>query len=155
MLEVGSKAPDFVLPNQLRRIVQLSTYRGKSSVVLYFFPHDNTRLGLRGALAFRDSHASFRELGTLVCGISVDSIETHRDFARKHQLPFNLLMDLEHEVHGWYGVGRRFFVLPARVSFLIDLEGVVRHRCRASLDPGKHVQQNLQAARALAGAGKG
>lgn len=152
MLEVGSKAPDFVLPNQLRQIVQLSSFRGKSGVVLYFYPHDNTRAGVRGALAFRDSYAAFGDLGVQICGVCADSIETHRDFARQYQLPYQLLSDLEHEVHGWYGVGRRFFVLPARVSFLIDLEGVVRHRCRDSFRPSRHVEQSLQAARALVSA---
>ncbi len=145
LLGVGSKAPDFVLPNQLGRIVQLSEYRGQAPVVLFFYPSDRSSISLRALFAFRASYGMLREHGAEVFGICADPIEAHRELALRERLPFALLSDLEHEVHGWYGIGRRFFVLPPRISFVIDVEGVVRSRCRAQFSGEAHARACLAA----------
>ncbi len=94
MLEVGTKAPAFTLPDADGNPVSLSDFAGKR-VVLYFYPRDNTPGCTRQACAFGASYQGFREKDTVVIGISKDSVASHRKFADKYDLPFILLADPE------------------------------------------------------------
>ena len=94
MLEAGMKAPDFTLPDKDGKPVSLSDYLGKR-VVVYFYSRDNTPGCTRQACAFAGAYSEFEALGTVVIGISRDSVASHGKFAQKHSLPFLLLSDPE------------------------------------------------------------
>src|SRR5919202_6387955 len=91
-VRVGAKAPDFALPSQSGEIIRLEDLLGKP-VVLFFYPKDNTLGCTREVCAFRDGFEEFGVLDAEVIGVSSDSVESHRTFVRKHQLPFALLSD--------------------------------------------------------------
>jgi peroxiredoxin Q/BCP len=103
MLEAGTKAPDFTLPDKDGNPVSLSDFAGKK-VVLYFYPRDNTPGCTRQACAFAAAYAEFKSLDAAVIGISKDSSASHQKFADKHGLPFILLSDPELSAIQAYGV---------------------------------------------------
>lgn len=103
MLEVGSVAPAFTLPDKDGNSVSLSDFAGKK-VVLYFYPKDSTPGCTRQAQAFRDAFAQFAAEGAVIIGISKDSVKSHFNFAAKQELPFVLLSDTEKEVLQAYEV---------------------------------------------------
>ena len=121
----GQPAPDFTLPAADGTDVTLSDLRGRW-VVVFFYPKDNTTGCTAEACAFRDSHEDFTDAGAVVIGISSDSVESHRGFAAKHNLPFTLLSDTGGSVRSAWGVGRTLGIIPGRVTYVIDPEGVVR-----------------------------
>ena len=132
MLEVGTKAPDFTLPDKQGRSVSLSDFLGKK-VVLYFYPKDNTPGCTRQACAFAQSHTDFEERNTVVIGISKDSTTSHLKFAEKYDLPFILLSDPELTAIQAYGVwqekklyGKLSFGV-VRTTFIIDEQGRIAH----------------------------
>lgn len=103
MLEPGSPAPAFTLPDQNGRPVSLSDYRGRR-LILYFYPKDSSPGCTRQALAFAAAWARFREAGIEVVGVSPDSVASHQRFAEKNALPFPLLSDPERLAIEAYGV---------------------------------------------------
>ena len=131
MLEIGTKAPDFTLPDKDGRNVSLSDFRGRK-VVLYFYPRDNTPGCTRQACAFAQSYGEFSKKNTVVIGISKDSAASHLKFAEKYQLPFVLLSDPEHTVIGAYGAWQekklygKVSMGTVRCTYLLDEEGVIR-----------------------------
>ena len=114
----------------------MSDFRGKSEVVLFFYPKDNSPACTMEACSFRDSHEAFREAGAEVIGISADSAESHRRFAERFRLPYMLLADTDGAVRPRYGVPRTFGLFPGRVTYLIDRDGMVRHIFSPSSSPG-------------------
>ena len=92
MLEIGTKAPDFTLPNQNGNMHSLSEYRGKK-VILYFYPKDNTAGCTKQACGFAERYPQFTEKGAVVLGVSKDSVASHKKFEEKYGLPFTLLAD--------------------------------------------------------------
>lgn len=131
MLEVGTKAPEFTLPDQDDNPVSLSDFLGKK-VVLYFYPRDNTPGCTRQACAFAGAFGQFKALNTVVIGVSKDSVASHRKFADKYTLPFLLLSDPELTVLQAYGVWQekknygKVSMGVVRSTYLIDEEGVIQ-----------------------------
>jgi len=148
---VGDLAPDFTLPSSTGEMVSLSDFRGKSEVVLFFYPKDNTPGCTAEACAFRDSHEVFKEAGAEVIGISSDSEGSHRLFAKLWSLPFLLLSDSKGEVRARYGVSRTLGLFAGRVTYLIDRAGVVRHVFSSQLQTGRHVKEMLAKLREVPG----
>ncbi len=148
-LRVGDPAPDFTLPSTTGASIRLSDYRGKSEVVLYFYPKDNSPVCSAEACSFRDSYEAFREAGAEVIGISSDPAESHQQFARRFRLPFVLLSDAGGAVRSLYGVPKTFGVFPGRTTYLIDRQGIVRHIFTSPLQYGKHVTEALGVLRGL------
>ena len=105
MLEVGTKAPDFILPDQHGNPVRLSDFLGQK-VVLYFYPRDNTPGCTRQACAFGVAYGQLQAKGVVVIGVSKDTVTSHEKFAAKHALPFLILSDPEHRVIEAYGKRR-------------------------------------------------
>jgi len=128
MLEIGMKAPDFTLKDKNGENVSLSDFLGKK-VVLYFYPKDNTPGCTRQACAFAGAYSGFREKDIEVIGISKDSIESHRKFAQKYDLPFILVSDPELVAINAYGVYRekklygKVSMGVVRTTFIIDENG--------------------------------
>ena len=94
MLEIGTKAPDFTLPDKDGNTVSLTDFAGKK-VVLYFYPKDNTPGCTRQACSFAGAYQEFQRINAVVIGISKDSVASHQKFAEKYDLPFILLSDPE------------------------------------------------------------
>jgi peroxiredoxin Q/BCP len=139
---VGRSAPDFTLPDQDGQPVRLADLRGRW-VVVYFYPADDTPGCTAESCSFRDSHEDFVDAGAVVVGISSDSVESHKAFAAKHRLPFTLLADTDGSVRKAWGVSKTLGLLPGRVTFVLDPEGVVRHRFSSQLKPTKHIGEAL------------
>ena len=144
---VGSKAPDFSLPSQSGEMVNLKDFLGQKPVVLFFYPKDDTPGCTKEACAFRDDYAEFGKLDAEVIGISSDSVDSHRRFASKHDLPFTLLSDEGGKVRRLYGVPSTFGLFPGRVTYVIDEEGMVRHVFSSQLGVEQHVKEALKALR--------
>ena len=149
-IEVGKMAPDFELPDQDGKLHKLSDYRGKT-VLLYFYPKDDTPGCTKEACSIRDSQANFKNLTTVVLGVSIDSVESHKKFAEKYGLPFTLLSDEKKEVVKLYGVygtkkiiGLEYLGLGTlRSSFLIDPEGKIA-KIYEKVKPEIHADEVLE-----------
>ena len=129
-MNIGDKAPERLGLNEKGEEVLLSNYRGKK-VVLYFYPKDNTSGCTAEACSLRDNYSALRNQGYEVIGVSVDSAASHQKFIDKHQLPFTLIADTEHELVEAMGVwgeksmyGRKYMG-TFRTTFIIDENGVV------------------------------
>jgi peroxiredoxin Q/BCP len=146
-VSVGSKAPDFTLPSQSGEIVNLRDFLGQKPVVLFFYPKDDTPGCTKQACAFRDDYEEFAKLDAKVIGISSDSVDSHRRFVSKHDLPFTLLSDEGGNVRKLYGVQNSFGLFPGRVTYVIDDEGVVRHVFSSQLGVERHVEEAIEALR--------
>src|SRR5579872_6246649 len=144
---VGDPAPDFALPSQSGAEVRLSAYRGKRVVVLYFYPKDETPGCTAEACAFRDNYAVFTEAGAEVIGISSDSVVSHEEFAAHHRLPFVLVSDQGGAVRKRYQVPSTFGLLPGRVTYVIDQQGVIRYVFSQQLNAAQHVAEALRIVR--------
>ena len=141
-VQVGDLAPDFTLPTQSGALVSLGDFLGKTALVLYFYPKDNTSVCTAEACAFRDSYEVFKDAGAEVIGISSDSVESHQQFAAAHRLPFILMSDVDSIVRKLYGVPTAFG-LPGRVTYVIDRHGIVRRIFFSQFTSEKHVTEAL------------
>ena len=103
LLEVGTKAPDFTLPDQNGEMHSLKDYKGQK-VILYFYPKDSTAGCTKQACGFAERYPQIREKGAVVLGISRDSVKSHKNFETKYSLPFTILSDPDHAVIEAYGV---------------------------------------------------
>jgi thioredoxin-dependent peroxiredoxin len=139
-VQVGDFAPDFTLPTQSGALVSLGESLGKTAIVLYFYPRDHTAVCTVEACVFRDSYEIFKDAGEEVIGISSDSVESHRQFAAAHRLPFILLSDVGSVIRSRYGVPTAFG-LPGRVTYIIDRQGMVRHILFSQFTADIHVAQ--------------
>jgi thioredoxin-dependent peroxiredoxin len=154
-LHVGDQAPDFTLPGANGEPVSLSNFRGRSEVVLFFYPKDNSPVCSAEACSFRDSYEVFREAGAEVIGISADSSRSHTRFAARLRLPFLLLSDRGGLVRRRYKVTKTMGVFPGRSTYLIDREGVIRHIFSSQFLPYRHVTEALSVLKTLRGERKG
>lgn len=147
-VDIGMLAPDFELPASNGQRVKLSDYRGEN-IVLYFYPKDMTPGCTTEACDFRDQHENFEGLNAVVLGVSPDPVEKHEKFIEKHDLPFLLLADEEHEVAKGYDVwklkknfGKEYMGIE-RSTFIIDKEGKLVKAWRKVKVKG-HVEEALQ-----------
>ncbi len=130
MLQVGTKAPDFKLPDQNGEMHSLSDYKGKK-VILYFYPKDNTSGCTKQACGFSDRYPQFQEKGAVVLGVSKDSVASHKKFEEKYGLPFTLLSDTELTVIKAYDVWKekknygKVSMGVVRTTYLIDEKGII------------------------------
>ena len=130
MLEIGTKAPAFTLPDQNGKAHSLSDYAGKK-VILYFYPKDNTPGCTKQSCGFADRYPQFLEKGAVVLGVSKDSVSSHKNFEQKYALPFPLLSDPEKEVIQAYDVWKekknygKVSLGVVRTTYLIDENGII------------------------------
>ena len=143
MLEIGTKAPDFELPDQNGEMHSLKDYRGKK-VILYFYPRDNTPGCTKQACGYSDRIAQIQEKGAVVLGVSKDSVASHKKFEEKHGLKFPLLSDTERNVIEAYDVWKekknygKVSMGVVRTTYLIDEKGIIRmanDKVKAADDP--------------------
>lgn len=127
----GLHAPDFSLTNESGNTVSLSEFKGEKYVVLYFYPKDATPGCTVEANNFKEGHEDFHDVNAVIVGVSPDGEASHLKFSTKHELPFTLLADTEHEVSEKYGVwklkksfGKEYMGIE-RSTFLIDPTGTI------------------------------
>lgn len=149
MPSVGDKAPDFSAPDETGRGWSLKALKGKT-VVLYFYPKDNTPGCTTEACDFRDRYDAFVKAKAVLLGVSPDSAKSHAGFKAKHALPFPLLADEDKSVCRAYGVWRkkslygREFMGVERSTFVIGPDGRIKEALRKVSVPG-HAQAMLEA----------
>lgn len=144
-VKVGDVAPNFTLPSQAGNTVSLQDFIGKKSIVLYFYPKDNSLGCTAEACSFRDSYEVFKDAGAEVIGVSSDTVQVHGQFSSQNKLPFVLLSDSNGAVRKSYGVPATFGLLPGRVTYVIDKQGIVRYIFSSQFTPTKHVEEALNA----------
>lgn len=149
MLEVGTKAPAFSLPDQNGTVHTLEEYKGKK-VVLYFYPKDNTSGCSKQACGFAEIYPQFTEKGAVVIGISKDSVASHKKFEEKFGLPFTLLSDTELAAIQAYDVWKEKTMCGktsmgvVRTTYLIDEDGVIAKafgNVKAAENPAKMLEE--------------
>jgi thioredoxin-dependent peroxiredoxin len=144
-LQTGDRAPDFTLSTQKTgESFHLHDMIGKSAIVLYFYPKDDTPGCTAEACSFRDSYEVFQEAGAEVIGVSSDSEASHQQFTSKYKLPFILLSDKNGELRKKYGVPTTLGFMPGRVTYVIDKEGIVRHIFSSQFAPEKHIVEAIR-----------
>ena len=156
MVQAGEVAPDFELPDSEMEMVRLADFRGRT-VVLYFYPKDDTPGCTIEAIDFSELAEQFEKLQVMVLGVSMDDCMSHGSFRDKHGLSVELLADTEGEVCSRYGVlqerdvegHRRVGIV--RSTFIIDREGIVRHALH-HVNPRGHAAEVLALVKALVGA---
>lgn len=150
-IQIGSPAPKFSLPDETGAIRSLSDFAGQT-IILYFYPKDDTPGCTTEACNFRDDYSAFEQAGVTILGISPDSPKSHAKFKEKFNLPFSLLADEQHEVCELFGVwgpkkfmGREYMGV-ARTTFVIGADGMVK-KIFENVKPADHSAEVLAAVR--------
>jgi len=149
MVEIGDFLPDFILPNENSNEVDISQHRGKSPLVIFFYPKDDTPGCTLEACAFRDNFDEFSLSGVTIFGISSDDPSSHHRFIRKYSLPFSLLSDVDLTVHRIFGVDKTLGLFPGRVTYVTNGLGMVCKIFRSQLFPRRHIYEALKAIKRL------
>lgn len=142
-LEVGDRAPDFSATTHDGKKIRLADFLGKGALVLFFYPKDGTPICTQEACAFRDSYDRFIEAGADVIGVSSDTDESHRTFARLHKLTFPLISDSDGSLRKAFAVPKTMGIFPGRVTYIIDQAGIIRQIFSAQFASDEHVRQAL------------
>ena len=149
MLKIGDKAPDFTLKSDQDEDVSLKNFLGKSDVVLYFYPKDNTPGCTKEACSFRDNIQPIQAKNAVVLGISPDSVKSHQSFINKQNLNFTLLSDPDHKVADAYGAwgeksmyGKKYMGI-LRTTFVIGKDGNIKNVFE-KVRPEGHAEEVLQ-----------
>ncbi|MCK5710862.1 MAG: peroxiredoxin [Deltaproteobacteria bacterium] len=149
-VKIGDLAPNFRLLSQTGQTVELKDFIGVSPVVLFFYPKDNTTLCTKEVCHFRDNFEKLKKISNAeVIGISSDSVDSHKQFSEANNLPFMLLSDPDEEVRELYGVPKTFGIIPGRVTYVIDKQGVIRHIFSSQLNYKRHVNEALSALKSI------
>ncbi len=144
MLKVGTKAPDFKLKDQNGKEHSLSSHKGEL-VLVYFYPKDDTPGCTKEACTIRDMYSGFQKQCVKVFGISKDSVESHKKFADKYNLPFTLLSDSDRKVINDYEASKEIFGNPGtkRISYIIGKDGIIL-KAYDNVDPVNHAGEILR-----------
>ena len=144
----GTKVPDFELKDQNGQNFKLSDALAKGPVVVYFYPKDDTPGCTKEACSFRDSFEQFKDEGVQVVGISSDDVASHKKFAEKYKLPFTLLSDEDNKVRKLFGVPKTM-MLPGRVTYVLDKNGIVVHQFNSMTKAEQHVEEAIAAVKKM------
>jgi len=144
-LKIGDKIPSFTLSDQDGNFFEVKSLLQKKALVIYFYPKDETPGCTKQACAFRDGYEDFKDAGAEVIGISSDSEASHMSFAKHHNLPFILLSDKAGELRTQFGVPDDLFgLLPGRVTFVVDKQGVIKLIFNSQMRIDKHIAEALR-----------
>lgn len=149
-IDVGDKIPAFELPDHTGRVVRVAELLGRGPLVFFFYPRDETPGCTKEVCGFRDAHAELQAAGAQVFGISSDPVDSHRQFVEKFQLPYPLLADVGGRVRHLFGVPRSLLgFADGRVTYVTDASGVVVRRYVGMFQATRHVEEALEAVRAV------
>ncbi|MCL4333775.1 MAG: peroxiredoxin [Candidatus Thermoplasmatota archaeon] len=137
-LKVGDRAPDFSGVTDSGENIKLSEKLKDGPVVLYFYPKDETPGCTAEACSFRDNWENIKKLGATVIGVSSDSVESHKKFKENRNLPFTLIADEKKEIRKAYGATGA--LIPPRITFVIDRDGIIREVYNSQLNATSHVE---------------
>ena len=147
VIKAGIPAPEFSLPDENEQIHNLADYQGQT-VLLYFYPKDDTPGCTTEACNFRDDYSAYQEAGVVILGVSPDPPGKHTKFIAKYELPFTLLSDIDHQVCDLYGVwgpkkfmGREYEGVH-RTTFLIGPDGIIQ-QVFEKVKPAQHSAEIL------------
>lgn len=149
MLKPGTQAPQFTATLDDGSTFDLSSYRGKKHVVLYFYPKDFTGGCTAQACSFRDNYGLIEQYDAIIVGVSGDGEASHTSFKEKYQLPFPLVADPGRAVHKLYGAVSLIPWMTPRITYVIDKEGVIRSAIRHDLRVKEHVPEVVDALKAI------
>jgi peroxiredoxin Q/BCP len=142
-LKIGDILPNFSAIDTNGAVFHSKDYIGKQSVVIYFYPKDNTPGCTTQACSFRDNYQDFKDLGAEVIGVSADSVTSHVKFKSKFNLPFILLSDADKKLRKLFGVENSLIFLPGRETFVADKNGVILMIFN-SMSSKIHIQKALE-----------
>ncbi len=129
--------------------VSMKDLVGNKTIVLYFYPKDDTAGCTAEACSFRDSYEDFKAAGAEVIGVSADDGSSHEAFKQKNRLPFTLLSDPGGAAAKAFGVKKTFGLIAGRVTFVIDRQGAIRHKFDSQIRVNKHVEEALAVVKSL------
>jgi peroxiredoxin Q/BCP len=146
MIELEDKIPVFTLKDQNNNDFSIESFIGKKPMVIFFYPKNFTPGCVREVCAFRDQYQDFQDYGVEVIGISSDGLNSHQKFVEKHNLPFTLLSDSKGKIRKLFGVPSSLLgLLPGRMTFVIDKNGIVIMRFNNQFGAEKHIEESLKA----------
>ncbi len=145
-LKIGDKLPKFELKNQNGELINSQNPAWENRpVVVFFYPKDNTPGCTAEVCEFRDQFEAFRNLDAVVLGISADSVSSHKEFAQKHRLPFDLLADDNKLARNLFGVKANLFgLLAGRATYIFDKEKTLKHFFQSQLFATNHIKEALE-----------
>jgi len=143
-IEKGDRIPVFKLKDQNGNWFNLDTVIGEKNLVIYFYPKDDTPGCTKQACSFRDQYEDFKDVNAEVIGISGQSVESHKNFAEKHNLSFTLLSDENNEIRKQFGVPSDLFgLIPGRVTYVVNKQGKVVYIFDSQTKVNQHVNTAL------------
>lgn len=142
-LETGTRAPDFEGQIEDGSKIRLYDVLQEGPVVLYFYPKDETPGCTKEACTFRDNWDDIRNLGATILGVSSDSVDSHKSFKEHRKLQFSLVSDSGGSIRKLYDA--KGFLLPDRVTYVIDRDGTILHVFKSQVSPAQHSQEALEA----------
>jgi peroxiredoxin Q/BCP len=149
LLQRGTRAPHFSLQTSDGSLLRSTDYIGKKTIVIYFYPKDDTFGCTIESCAFRDCYDELAAAGAEVIGISADHVSSHRRFQARYALPFILASDVDRRTARAYGVPEGPFGLAGRATFVIDRHGIVRDAFSSRIRVKRHVSRALGVVRTL------
>ncbi|HXC18032.1 MAG TPA: peroxiredoxin [Holophagaceae bacterium] len=147
MPTAGQAAPAFASVDQDGKAITLAAFKGHP-VVLYFYPKDDTPGCTKEACSFRDGYAAIQATGAVILGVSADDAKSHKAFAEKYHLPFQLVADADKKIIDAYGVRMPVLGMAKRTTFIIDKDGVIR-KVFEGVSPATHEPEVLAALKGL------
>jgi peroxiredoxin Q/BCP len=141
-LTVGDTIPDFTLPDQDGKIFNSADHLGKSDLVIFFYPKDESMVCTKEACRFRDRYADLQKAGAIVIGINSGSVGSHKSFQQHDQLPYPLLSDSANRVLNAFGIPRQFF-MTGRKTFVVDKTGKIVFTYTSALNGTRHAEEAL------------
>jgi peroxiredoxin Q/BCP len=142
-IDVGDKMPQFSLTDQNGKVFNSKDYVGKSVLVIYFYPKDESIVCTKEACSFRDNFNDFTNAGAKVIGINSGTVESHKEFSDHHKLPFILLSDPDNKVYKQFGV-KKFMFMNGRKTFVVAKNGVVTFSYEAMMQGKEHADDALK-----------
>jgi peroxiredoxin Q/BCP len=146
-LSVGDKAPLFDGITDSGEKISFADLVGKKNIVLYFYPKDDTPGCIAEACGLRDNWEKILSMDATVIGVSAQSVDSHKEFKKKYSLPFPLVSDSDDSIRRLYGATG--FLIPPRITFVIDKQGVVRYVLNSQLNITKHISEGLRTLESL------